>query len=564
MGEEGGTRRDYDFKRSRYDGDFDRRDDRRYDEKRYRGSEAVLDEDVLTCPTFEGWKNKSSANTDPNAYCEYVKEWIATRDETFAKRHWREDWFLEKYDPERAEVRAKEHEQVVRTRASEVSAEKLVSLVQSSADAIVYGLEPDLNDGCSVYLPHIGPFVPRQALEKALQAEGATAIYLSDVNRGKKRKDLGRRGTITLKDAQTAKDCLARGFVTCWVTMDDDGVYWESSSVKDERRSEVSVSVLNHKALPNRILPIEANAKDRKERDERQTLQCAEILDETFKIERSVGIRAFLEKKPATVSVLDATLQYLRYVHFYCYYSGSLCKEYGELLHKSATPFIRNSPSVGDKVDERPANSNNFFSRDMETDPRKFFEIVDSCAEKIISSFEQNYITEQSRIADYSKKRDDLANVALEEFVQQNIVKKNTNFHCQLHDKLFQSEMYFRKHLINFHGSAVRSAQRKVLLAIFMDLFRLDTDKPLPRLPRFAEDVLRGEFTPPPERSFDFQNSHGDDGGRYRRDSDSRFERSSEPAVRRYRDPDAPKAEVTEQKPQKLQYRTRVSYAGAL
>jgi hypothetical protein len=581
----------------------------RYEERRRGGgTDFVLDEDLLTCPSYESWRAKSSANVDPAQYCEHVKDWVKNRNDVFAKRHWKEDWFLEKYDPERMDERIKERKQSAIKRASELDTMTFVPLVQSSdeKDKLITGIEPNLDETMCAYIPHIGPMVPRAALEKALIAEGAITLLLSEVNRAKKRRDLGRRGTVIFKDAQSAKDCITKGFITCWITTDPDGVTFESQSVKDDRRTELTINIINYKTLPNRLLPIEANIPQRMEKDEKQAIACAELLDTVFGIE-SGGIKAALAAKPQSVTSLDAAVQYLRHVHLYCYYSGSLCKDYGEFIHKSATPFLRmplNSPSItnssisitpetaskdetnevaeSEEVDIKsviipPSEKTAGGARSDQTeqlDGRKFFEIVDLAAEKIKTQFPQQYTLEVERTDDGLKRKTVIAAETLESFVTENIVMKNTHVYCQVHEKLFQNEVFFRKHLLNFHGAAIRSSQRKGLFDLFMEMYNYDDDKPLPRLPKFVDDILRGDFTPPPERER-FQReprpslSTGSGGyspnPRVGGDYGAEATRRSEPApVRKYRDPDAPKQNVVAEKPQKLQYRTRVSYGAPL
>ena len=599
-------------------GDFDRPHSKRYrsdhhygDDRRggrhhhhHRGGGGaggeLLDEDLVLCVTFDQWmRNRSSSMGGESQadlvaqYSEFVKNWVSHRTEEFARRHWKEEWFLEKYDPERVVERMKERSEGVLRRARDLNPAEMVPLVQpAEKDKAVSGLELHLDESSCAYLPHVSPYLPRAALEKALQAEGALSIFLSEVNRSRKRRDLGRRGTVVFRDAQAAKDCLAKGGVTCWITTDPDGVNVESTSPKDDNRSEINVPVISYKSLPSRILPAEANNSERMERDEKQAIACAEVLDKAYKVEGG-GIKSVLSAKPEYVSALDAAVQYLRHVHFYCYFSGALCKDYGELIHKAATPFLRSqsaksaSSTSAEPVEEdktkteggesqsRPEETqgenegergHTAFGRDHDADPRRFFETVDACALRILSSFAEQHETEIQRYEEALKRRTQLAEEALDSFVSQSIRMKNGHVHCELHDKLFQNEMFFRKHLVNFHGSMIRSAQRKVLLDVFLDIYRSDEDKPLSRLPKFVEDVLRGEFVPPVDVGPRFSSSGSGQGfGRPRRDEAAGAlygnvpeSRAPEPAVRRYRDPDAPVEAVVE-KPKKLQYRTRVT-----
>jgi hypothetical protein len=241
------------------------------------------------------------------------------------------------------------------------------------------------------------------------------------------------------------------------------------------------------------------------------------------------------------------------------------------LAEQASTPAV--ATQAGGESQESDRRTAFHGGRDIEIDPRKFFEIVDVCAEKIMSEFEQHYKLDMERHDSGLKKRVQIAADTLETFVSQSIVMKNGHVHCQIHDKLFQNEVFFRKHLLNFHGAAIRSTQRKALLDLYLEMFRNDDDKPLPRLPKFVDDILKGEFTPPPDRNFEQRISanSGDRGGyhgRSRRDeadfSGPSDDKPFEPQVRRYRDPDAPKPEAVVEKPKKLQYRTRVSYAGQL
>lgn len=512
--------------------------------------ERAIDEDLLVCPTFESWKRDSSNNSSSQEdavaqYCDVVKRWASDRVPKFVERHWFEDWFLERYDPERAVQRHKERAAGVLKRSGEINPQHAVSLT-ADTNSVVSGIELQVNDGQSAYLPNIPSSAPRHVLEKALvERHGAVHLFIGETNRSAKRKDLARKGIVTFSDQQSTKDLVQLGHFSVFVTQDEDGVFVESTSEKDLKRVEVKVPVLQSRPPLNRLLPL--SESERQAKDEAQALSCAKALDAMFQVE--VGVDAFLAGKPATVSVLDAVVQYLRCVHLYCYFSGAQFRDMGEMLQRSTTPFLRASGRVGG------GGANN-------SEDGKFFEQVDACAERITSSAAGvELVQEQERLELAVARKQALSAESVEEYMRTNCVEvkkdgNKTHYKCATHEKVFETEQFLRKHLMNFHAADVRVASRKLLVPLFQDLFAADEDKPLPRLPRFVEEALRDEFVPPSQHP-----RGGNVGGGGGGSDHSAPPQAAKSEARPYRDPDAvvaPAAAATGKV--KLQYRTRVSH----
>ncbi|KAH9260258.1 hypothetical protein BASA81_001427 [Batrachochytrium salamandrivorans] len=506
--------------------------------------EPAIDEDLLVCPTFESWKRANNPSSQEEAiaqYCDVVKRWASNRVPKFVERHWCEDWFLERYDPERAMQRRRERMAGVIKRSEEINPQQVVSLT-TDTNSVVSGIELQVNDGLSAYLPNIPSSAPRQVLEKVLmEKHGAMQLFIGETNRSAKRKDLARKGIVTFNDQQLTKNLVQLGYFSVYVNQDEDGVFVESTSEKDPKRREVKIPVLQSKPPLNRLLPLDE--LDRQVKDETQAMNCAKALDLLFQV--NGGIDKFLLNKPATVNVLDAVVQYLRYVHLYCYFSGVHFRDMGEMLQRSTTPFLRVSGGGGGGGGE----------------DGKFFEQVDLCAERITSNVVGvELVQEQERLELAVARKQALSAESVEEFMLANIieVKKDgnkTHYQCATHQKVFETEQFLRKHLMNFHSADVRLASRKLLVPLFQDLFAADEDKPLPRLPRFVEEALRDEFVPPS------QHPRGGDQSTPHQYQSPQAAALAEPVVRRYRDPDAvaaPAAAATGKV--KLQYRTRVSH----
>lgn len=500
-------------KRPRYEeqnrGTTPRQDFNRYPRPGFH--EPSLDEDLQFCKSYESWRSLSSDNSSVDKYRDYVKGWAQWREDEFAKRHWKEDWYLERYDPLLAEEKMKERLTGAQKRAEELDPKKLLSLSRRDHEGqeIVMGPEPyPIIKENSAHIPHVPPNLPRIALEKAVAAEGAVAVLLSEVNKSKKRRDLGRRGTVIFKDAESAKDARAKGTVACSVTRDSDGVYVFAATGKEEERKDMNLKLLEYSVLPNRLLPSESLNPDRESKDTQQALQCAEVLDQGFEISQEVGIKSVLSRRPTHVSELDAIVQYLRYVHLYCYYSGALCRDYGELLHKSAAPFLRptsasesstaakSDAAGGGEDDDEEEHKKPGVASDNQ-DSKRFYDIVDLANGKFLDTFLGSFEKEKRSVSEIRQEAEKISESCIDRLVADTLMMKGSHAYCKLHDKLFENETFFRKHIINFHSSDVRVAQRSALYNLYVELYRLDEDKPLPRYQRFVDDVLKGNFEEP-------------------------------------------------------------------
>ena len=256
------------------------------------------------------------------------------------------------------------------------------------------------------------------------------------------------------------------------------------------------------------------------------------------------------------MSVLDAGIQYLRYVHLFCYFSSGHFKDIGELIQRAATPFVRQR--------EGAVASNRLTQENQDSalsDPKRFYENVDLFAEKTISKALDAYRSEQEKLDEVMTRRKELAGTGLDAFLKSSFkviqTENGPQYQCALphpKPKNFQNEIFVCKHLANFHAHDGRAAQRAALYNLFLDNFQADDDKPLSRLPRFAEDILRGEYQIPADR---FSSKEAD--LRNREITDDQIAKQ-----RRYRDPDAPEQGSERPRKPKLKYRTRVSYEASL
>ena len=184
--------------------------------------------------TDDNWK-QTNPDGSVDDYFDHVKNWISSRSEEFVQRHWKEDWFLERYDPERLDNRNKERERGVQRRSKDLDASKFVSLVESP-EVVISGLEFAVNDGCTAYISNVPANLPRIVLEKALVTEGAIAVYLSDINRSPKRRDLSRKGFIIFKDPESANNLIQKGKLECRVSVEPDDVVGELISENYEKK----------------------------------------------------------------------------------------------------------------------------------------------------------------------------------------------------------------------------------------------------------------------------------------------------------------------------------------
>ena len=120
-----------------------------------------LDDDILFCPSYDEWiysLEPDEEEPSQEQYRRYVREWNDRRIQFFIDRHWKEEWFLLRYDA---------------TLAKEIADHRHEALVARSQTTMLNTPDPIPSETERiVFVPAIQPNIPMAAVETALKATG--------------------------------------------------------------------------------------------------------------------------------------------------------------------------------------------------------------------------------------------------------------------------------------------------------------------------------------------------------------------------------------------------------
>lgn len=252
--------------------------------------------------------------------------------------------------------------------------------------------------------------------------------------------------------------------------LDDKIVIFKDCRTDEERQFHFQLERKQHN--PVRRLPPIASSPAQMQADLKLSLVLSANLDQELNqndsapvsLELLMSDEGIVPSSTTTKERLDFAVEYLRQVHSVCYYSGKRYLDMGDCLHASGGNFVRvsDTPESGD--DKVPAPWTPLVQ-----------ELLKQLSEDSRRRREERLVTATAKATERSCK-------ATNSFIEKNTVKEAPNrFRCKLPpNKLFKSEKFVRKHILNKQKIALAKIVDKALEPILLDTFLLDPDRPMP------------------------------------------------------------------------------------
>jgi len=414
-----------------------------------------LDDDIMEFPTYEEWRTLLDAYADSSqqAFSRCVKEWDERRTQLFAERHWKEEWFLLRYDATAvAEVAsARRAALVARAQSLAMDTPELIPVKEVERVAVI---------------PAVPAKAPMAAVEGALKAAGASQVFFSDVDRSAMRQDMSRACIAVFADVNGA--IAAGAYLAVAFAADSDGAT-RVKTLEGEEADTVRLPLKPFRAPDARSLHDELRTAERIAHDAERALALAKLLDAAEGV--PVGVEAFLQRAAVATatseSSLDALLWYLRRVHLYDYYAGFKAADEGEFLHETRIVFERQASSTAPPAAHVTARS------------------VDDGVDKVLQRFAPDAVARRAEEAEKARRKmADAKAEVLAALVKEVTVKEDEEkYRCTLPPrKLFKAPHFVEKHVANMHRPLLSVEERRATRALLLEQWAADTDKPLPRL----------------------------------------------------------------------------------
>lgn len=212
---------------------------------------------------------------------------------------------------------------------------------------------------------------------------------------------------------------------------------------------------------------------------------------------------------------LDLAVEYLRQVHSVCFYSGKRYLDMGDCLHSGGGNFVR--------VPGTPTGADNTST--------PWTPLVKELFQQLSEGSRREKV---ERLVSATAKATERSYKATNSFIESNTAKEGTNrFRCKLPpNKLFKSEKFVRKHILNKQKIALAKVVDKAIEPILLDSFLLDPDRPMPPTVHhaaFTPVFSPGQYLPRSGARFSPRNEAMDRSGPSPRHLSKRPRRSSSP-----------------------------------